>query len=242
VQRAGSSRAEAQETRHRENHRRGLDPLTALAAAAAVTTKLRLGTGILLVGQRDPITTAKALATIDHLSNGRLRFGVGFGSHVDEMTDHGVVYATRRKLVRETVLAMQEIWTKDVAHFDGEFVQLSPMESWPKPVHVPVPVLIGGGAGDGLFRHIAEYGSGWIPRGVSGLKDALPRLRDHLLAAGRDPARLDVVSFSSADVDQGKWDYAESLGVTDYILDIPPGPSDAVRRVLDEQAAAISLR
>jgi alkanesulfonate monooxygenase SsuD/methylene tetrahydromethanopterin reductase-like flavin-dependent oxidoreductase (luciferase family) len=144
--------------------------------------------------------------------------------------------------VREHVLAMKEIWTSETASFAGEFVEFRPLESWPKPVQLPLPVLIGGGPGEVTFRHIAEYSAGWLPRGVRGLAEAVPRLRDCLAANDRDPAGIDIIPFSSGDVDQRKWDWAEANGATEVVLDVPPGPRDAVQRALDELAAAIDLR
>lgn len=157
---------------------RCLDPFVALSAAAAATQHLRLGTGICLVAQRDPIVTAKAVASLDLISGGRFSFGIGFGWNVDEMEDHGVPYKERRAIAREHVLAMQQLWANDEASFAGEQVQFSTSWSWPKPVQRPwPPVLLGGAAGPKLFAHIAEYGDGWIPIGGAGVGRALPELR-----------------------------------------------------------------
>jgi probable F420-dependent oxidoreductase len=195
-----------------EEYRRCLDPLVALAAAATATSRLRLGTGILLAAQRDPIVTAKAVATLDHLSGGRAALGVGFGWNEDELTQHGVTMAERRAVARERILAMQALWRDEVADFRGEHVQLEPSWSWPKPVQTDadgrprVPVLHGGAAGPTLFAHIAEYGDGWIPIGGRGLTDASPRLREAMTEAGRDPSRLEVIPFGSLP-DLGKLDH-----------------------------------
>ena len=130
-----------------DEYRRTLDPYVALSAAAAVTSTLRLGTGISLVAQHHPINLAKAVASVDLLSNGRLDLGIGVGWNEDEMEHHAVPPSRRRAVTREHVLAMKELWTKEAASFDGEFVQFSPSWSWPKPVQSPHPPVIMGGAG-----------------------------------------------------------------------------------------------
>ena len=228
-------------------YKRCLDPLVALAAAASVTTTLRLGTGILLAAQREPIVTAKAVATLDHLSGGRAALGVGFGWNEDELAHHGVAMGQRRAVAREHLLAMQALWADDEASFHGEHVQLDPSWSWPKPVQRDargrprVPVLHGGAAGPTLFAHIAEYGDGWIPIGGKGLTDDIPRLREVVAAAGRDPAALEIVPFGSIP-DPGKLDHFERIGVTECVFRIPSAPPDVVLPLLDEQAALVASR
>lgn len=224
-----------------DKYRRSLDPLVALAAAATATTTLRLGTGILLVAQRDPIVTAKAIASLDHLSGGRAAVGVGFGWNVDEMEDHGVEYSTRRDKGREHLLAMRRLWEDDVAEFHGRHVDFPPTWSWPKPAQRPLPVLVGGAAGPKLFAHIAEYGQGWIPIGGRGLRDALPRLRDAVADAGRDPDGLEVVPMAVIP-DAGKLDHYEALGVTEVVFDLESRPADECLRALDDLAKLLSSR
>jgi probable F420-dependent oxidoreductase len=220
-----------------EEYRRTLDPFVALAGAAAVTERLVIGTGIALVAQREPIVTAKAVATLDHVSNGRVVLGIGFGWNHDEMENHGIDIARRRARTREHVLAMQALWRDDVASFDGEFVQLTPSWSWPKPVQRPgPPVLLGGAPGPKLFAHIAEYGHGWIPIGGAGIREAVPRLREALDAAGRDPAGLRIVPFGTIP-DRGKLQYYEEIGVTEVVLRLPSAPADEVLPHLDRFAA-----
>src|SRR5438105_4519786 len=149
-----------------DEYKRTLDPFVALSIAAAVTERLIVGTGICLVAQRDPIVTAKAVATLDVLCGGRLAFGIGFGWNEDEIAQHGVEMKRRRDVAREHMLAMKALWSDDVASFDGEFVHLTPSWSWPKPARAGgPPVLIGGAAGPKLFEHVADYGDGWIPIG-----------------------------------------------------------------------------
>lgn len=230
-----------------EEYRRCLDPLVALAAVASATTTLRLGTGILLAAQREPIVTAKAVATLDHLSGGRAALGVGFGWNEDELAHHGVTMPARRAVAREVVLAMQALWGEDEASFDGDHVRFSPSWSWPKPVQTGadgrprVPVLHGGAPGPKLFAHIAEYGDGWIPIGGAGLTDAIPRLREAVADAGRDPATLEIVPFGSLP-DRGKLDHFERIGVTECVFRIPSARRDVVLPLLDEQAALVASR
>lgn len=230
-----------------EEYRRCLDPLVALAAAAAVTTTLRLGTGILLPAQREPIVTAKAVATLDHLSGGRAALGVGFGWNEDELEHHGVAMADRRAVARERVLAMQALWADEEAAFTGEHVRFGPSWSWPKPVQTGadgrprVPTLIGGGAGPTLFAHLAEYADGWIPIGGSGLADAIPRYREAVASAGRDPDAVEVVPFGTIP-DPGKLDHFERIGVTECVLRVPTAPADEVLPILDAHAAVVASR
>jgi len=216
-----------------EQYRRTLDPFVALTAAAAATSRLRVGTGICLVAQRDPIVTAKEVATLDLLSGGRFTFGVGFGWNVEEMADHGVEYRQRRAVAREKVLAMQRLWQDDEAGFTGEHVTVSPSWSWPKPVQQPYPpVLIGGGGGPILFAHVVEYANGWIPIGGRGLTQSLPELRAAAEEAGRDPDELQVVPFGTLP-SQGKLDHYATLGIAEVVLQLPSAPADKVKRVLD---------
>ena len=222
-----------------EEYLRTLDPFVALTAAAAATTRLRVGTGICLVAERDPIVTAKEVATLDFLSGGRFVFGVGFGWNREEMAQHGVEYRRRRAFVREKVLVMQALWRDDEASFRGEYVHLEPSWAWPKPATRPrPPVLIGGAAGPTLFGHIVEYADGWIPIGGAGLTKALPELHRVAEAAGRDPATLHVVPFGTIP-DRGKLDHYASLGITEVVLQLPSGPAEKVMPVLDAYASFV---
>jgi probable F420-dependent oxidoreductase len=219
-----------------EEYKRTLDPYVSLGAAASVTRTLRLGTGIALVAQHDPIVLAKALATLDHLSQGRLVVGIGYGWNEDEMESHGVDPRRRRAMVREKMLALQALWSKQVANFDGEFVRFAPSWQWPKPVQQPrPPVLIGGAAGPKLFAQIAEFADGWIPIGGAGLKQTLPELRRAFETRGRDPASLAIVPMGVLP-DAAKLDFYASLGVTEAVLRLPSAPRDVVMPVLDDYA------
>jgi probable F420-dependent oxidoreductase len=220
-----------------EEYKRTLDPLVALAYAAAVTERLTVGTGILLAAQRDPIVTAKAIATLDHLSGGRFVLGVGFGWNVEEMEDHGVSYGSRRDVVREHVLAMKELWSREVAGFEGRHVSFEPSWSWPKPVGGP-PVLIGGAAGPKMFAHVAEYADGWMPIGGKGVKDALPALREAYDKAGRDPATVRVVPFGTVP-SKGKLDYYADLGIEEVVCSVPSASAATVLPVLDGYSALL---
>jgi len=224
-----------------EEYRRCLDPLVALAAIATATERLRLGTGILLAAQREPIVTAKAVATLDLLSGGRAALGVGFGWNEDELENHGVAMRDRRDVARERLLAMQALWADDEASFHGDHVQLTPSWSWPKPVRGRVPILHGGAPGPKLFAHIAEYGDGWIPIGGAGLTDAIPQLREAVAAAGRDPEALEIVPFGSVP-DPGKLDHFENIGVTEVVFRLPSADRDKVLHILDKQADLVASR
>jgi probable F420-dependent oxidoreductase len=224
-----------------EEYKRCLDPLVALTAAAGATEHLRVGTAVMLVAQRDPIVTAKAVASLDHVSGGRLTLGVGFGWNEDEMEHHGVEYRTRRAKGREHVLAMQSLWRDDEASFDGAHVGFSPSWSWPKPAQQPLPVLIGGAAGPLLFNHIAEYAQGWIPIGGRGLTESLPRLRAAVAEAGRDPAELEIVPVGVIP-DAGKLEHYADIGVTECVFQLPSADRDSVLPVLDRYADLLARR
>jgi probable F420-dependent oxidoreductase len=222
----------------REEYKRTLDPFVALAMAAAVTERLVVGTGICLVAQRDPIVTAKAVATLDRETGGRFVFGIGFGWNADEAEDHGVDMKRRRDMAREHMLAMDALWRDDVAAYEGEFVHLSPSWSWPKPASGRPPVLIGGAPGPKLFAHVAEYADGWIPIGGGGVRAVLPELHRACEEAGRDPATLQIVPFGTLP-DAGKLEYYASIGITEVVLRLPGGDADRVLPILDEYAPLV---
>lgn len=223
-----------------EEYRRSLDPFAALAAAAAVTSRIRLGTGVALVAQHDPIALAKQIATVDHLSDGRFVLGIGYGWNHEEMENHGIDVKRRRARVRETLLAMQALWANEVASFSGEFVRFEPSWQWPKPVQQPrPPVLIGGAAGPTLFDHVAEYGDGWLPIGGAGLAQALPALRRAVEERGRDPRALEIVPLGVFPA-PGKLDHYREIGVTEAVLRLPSAPRDRVLPVLDDYARLLA--
>jgi probable F420-dependent oxidoreductase len=216
-----------------------LDPFIALSYAAAATTNLRVGTGICLVAQHDPIVLAKTVATLDHLSGGRFDFGVGFGWNQDEGEHHGVDWDRRRDVVRDKVQAMESLWGNEQGGYDGEFVSFTPSFSWPKPVQTPhPPVYIGGEGGPKLFKHVAEWADGWIPIGGRGIKAKLPMLRAEYERVGRDPDSAKIIPFGSLP-DQGKLEYFGTLGIEEIVLGVDPGGPDVVLPILDRYAKVI---
>jgi probable F420-dependent oxidoreductase len=220
-----------------EEYWRSYDPFVALTAAAAVTENLRVGTGVCLVAQHDPIVLAKEVASLDLVSGGRVVFGIGYGWNVEEMADHGVDPARRRAIVREKVLAMHALWTDDVASFEGEHVRFAPSWSWPKPAQRPrPPIFVGGAAGPTLFRHIAEYADGWSPIGGAGVRAALPELRDAFEKAGRDPAELRIMIYG-ARPDASVLEHYASEGYERTVLNLPPAGADVVLPLLDQYAS-----
>jgi probable F420-dependent oxidoreductase len=216
-----------------QEYRRTLDPFVAMATMAAVTERVRFGTGICLVAQRDPVITAKEVATLDHLSGGRFTFGIGFGWNVEELADHGVEFKERREVGRERVLAMRRLWEADEAEFSGQYLSLSRSWAWPKPVQQRLPVVIGGAGGPLLFRHIAEYADGWLPIGGRGVREALPRLHRAAEEAGRDPKELVVIPFGTVPT-SGKLEHYGSLGITEVVLQLPSAPEDVVLKAIDD--------
>ena len=177
-----------------EEYWRTHDQFSALSAIAGATEHIKLGTGITLVAQRDPIWLAKEIASLDMISNGRVLFGVGYGWNHEEMESHGVDPKTRRRLVREKVLAMKELWTKEEAEFHGEFVNFDKIRAQPKPLQRPHPPIIMGGDGPTTFDRVIEYCDGWLPIAFSAdkLGERIATLKQRAADAGRDPASIGV--------------------------------------------------
>ena len=223
-----------------EEYKRTHDPFLALTAAAVVTERIELGTGICLVAQRDPIVTAKAVASLDVLSGGRFVFGIGVGWNEDEMAHHGVDPARRRAVGREHVLAMKALWTEDEASFDGEHVHLAPSWSWPKPVQRPhPPILLGGAGGPVTFRHVVEYCDGFMPIGGRGVvRDRITELRQVAQEAGRDPDSLLLKVFGVRPKPDTLQDYADA-GVGEVIVGLPSAEADVVLPLLDRCAGLV---
>ncbi len=212
------------------------DPFVALSFAAGVTTRLKLGTGICLVPQRDPIVTAKSVASVDRLSNGRFVFGIGGGWNAEEMKNHGADYKTRFKSMRERVLAMKALWTEDEPAFHGDFVNFDPVWCHPKPVQDPHPPILLGGESDHTLRRIVEYCDGWFPRGPRfDAKTDMLRLHATAEAAGRDPEELSVHVFRP-EPEKGALDSLRAAGVARAILGVPSEPRDSVLPLLDRYA------
>lgn len=217
-----------------------LDPFVALTAAAAATRTLKVGTGICLIIEHDPITTAKEVASVDWLSNGRFLFGVGAGWNAEEMENHGTAFRTRFRLLHERVFAMKEIWTKEAAAFHGEFVNFDPIWSWPKPIQKPhPPVLLGGESGHTLQR-VVDFCDGWFPRGraADAILPGLADLKARAARAGRDMKTISVSVFGAKADEATLARYADS-GITRAILRLPSEPRDVVLPLLDRYAKFI---
>jgi probable F420-dependent oxidoreductase len=172
-----------------------VDPFVALAAAATVTERIKLGTGVALVIERDPIVTAKEVATLDHVSGGRVLFGVGAGWNIEEMQNHGTDPRTRFRLMRESVEAMKAIWTQDEAEYHGRLIDFDPIWQWPKPVQKPHPPVLVGGLGEKVYDRVIAYGDEWIPnrvRSPEALAERIAELQRRAEAAGREPIPVTV--------------------------------------------------
>ncbi len=223
-----------------EEYKRTLDPFVALTSAAAVTTKLKVATGICLVAQHDPIVLAKTIASLDLVSDGRFIFGIGVGWNLEEMADHGVEPSRRRSIARDKVLAMKELWTTDESSYKGEFVTFGPAWSWPKPSQQPHPPVVMGGAGGPItFRHIIEYCDGWMP--IHGRREVLGGITElHAAAetAGRDPATLELGVFAVPAEGGIIARYGEA-GVSRCVLSLPSAPADTVLPLLDSYVSLL---
>src|ERR1700727_548273 len=212
-----------------------MDPFVTLTAAAAATKRLKVATGICLVIQRDTIQTAKLVSSIDQVSGGRFLFGIGGGWNQDEMENHGTVYATRFKRMRESVEAMKEIWTKAKAEYHGEFVNFDPMMAWPKPVQKPYPPIHVGGAYPQGARRAIRYGDGWIPTARGDLTVEIVEFQRMARDAGRDPASIEITSFGLAE-DLDRLKRLKDLGVARVVPMFPPERSDKVLPIIDRWA------
>jgi probable F420-dependent oxidoreductase len=219
---------------------RTLDPIVTLTAAAVATERLAVGTGIALVIQRDPILLAKEVASLDLVSGGRVVVGVGAGWNREEMRDHGTEPKTRMRLLRERVLAMKELWTKDEAEFHGEFVDFDPAFSWPKPVRRPHPPVLIGGSGPTTFDRVIEYGDGWMPihgRGGAELAGQIAELRRRAADAGRGhiPVTVFGVAPNAAAVEE-----LRAAGADEILFSLPTEPETETLTRLDTIAELIS--
>ncbi len=213
-----------------------MDPFVTLTAAAAATTTLKVGTGVCLVNQRDPIQTAKAVASLDLLSGGRFLFGVGNGWNQDEMENHGTAFATRHKLVRERIEAMKVIWTKSKAEYHGEMVDFDPLMAWPKPVQKPHPPIWVGGAFPYGARRAVRYGDGWLPLRRREVREVLPQFREMCREAGRDALPVTIWE-AREDLDSLKRD--RDAGVERVIVSLDSAKADAILPLLDRWAKFI---
>jgi len=213
-----------------------LDPFVALGAAAIATTHLKLGTGVCLVVERDPITLAKDVASVDYISGGRFLFGIGGGWNLEEMANHGTDPARRWSILRERILAMKQLWTEDVASFDGTHVSFDRIWQWPKPIQRPHPPIVVGGNGPRTLRRVIEYGDEWGPiigRGPS-IAPRMAELADMASAAGRGP--IPVTIFSLGISTQELIDEYQEAGASRFIFGLPSAPADRVLPLLDRYA------
>ncbi len=223
-----------------EYYWRTLDQFIALAAVAATTTRIKVATGICLVAQRDAIWLAKEVASLDRLSNGRFLFGIGYGWNKEELAHHGVAYGERRARLRESILAMKELWANDVASFAGEHVRFDDSWAWPKPTQTPhPPIILGGAAGPKTSADIAEFCDGWMPIGgrhqiVEGI-ESVRRACDEI---GRDFSTVELGVFG-AKPDAAALEQLAELGVTRAVLGLGQGPRDEILADLDRLAPLV---
>ncbi|WP_417518662.1 LLM class F420-dependent oxidoreductase [Minwuia sp.] len=218
-----------------------MDPWVSLGAAAAVTERLRLGTGICLVIQRDPITLAKEIATLDVISNGRVLFGIGGGWNAEEMEQHGTPFNRRWKVLREKIEAMKVLWTEEVAAYDGEFVKIEPTYSYPKPVQKPhPPVILGSATGQGRQR-VVNYCDGWMPINVllEDMPAAIEDLRRRAEEAGRDPDAIELSIFGQVGINEDLLKRYRDLGIGRTVIGVPTSRPEKVEEVLDRYASVL---
>ncbi len=219
-----------------------MDPFVTLTAAAMATKSLKLATGVCLIPQRDPIQTAKLVASIDHICGGRFLFGVGGGWNAEEMADHGTAFKTRFKLMRERIEAMKEIWTKEKAEYHGELVDFPPLMTWPKPLQKPYPAVIVGGAFPQGARRALRYGEGWVPNAArpqyEDVAEFLPQFREMAAAAGRDPQSVPISIFGAKENRESLERYRDE-GVARVIVILPSEKADQTLPILDRWAALI---
>jgi probable F420-dependent oxidoreductase len=224
-----------------DRYMRTLDPWVALSTAATVTTSIRLATAVALPVEHDPITLAKTIATLDHLSGGRVTLGVGFGWNVDELTDHGVPAGRRRTMLREYLEAMQALWSEEEGSYEGEFVNFGPSWAWPKPIQQPrVPVLVGAAGTDKTFAWIVRSADGWITKpaeeDIAGKVALLRRMWDEAGRAGEP----DVVVISGRPDPQALAEWTD-LGVTEVVFGLPDRSEDDVVAYLARLAGKLGL-
>jgi len=225
-----------------DRYLRTLDPWVSLSMAAAVTTTIRLGTAVALPAEHDPISLAKTIASLDHLSGGRVTLGVGFGWNTDELTDHGVPAKKRRTVLREYLAAMQELWSAEEASYDGEFVQFDASWAWPKTVSQPrPPIMLGAAGGKRTFDWIAASADGWLT--TPGEDDIVPKITELASTwreAGRDGNPQVAVLAGKPDPEQlAAW---ANAGVTDVLFGMPDRSADEVAAYLNRLAAKLGIQ
>jgi len=216
------------------------DPFLALMAAAAVTKRIKLATGICLLIERDPITTAKVVASLDQLSNGRVLLGIGAGWNVEEMANHATDFRHRWTVLRERVEAMKRIWTEEAAEYHGKFVDFDPIWQYPKPLQKPHPPIILGSASRKSLSRIVDYCDGWVPIGFAlrDLAGTIRALHEQATAKGRDPRSIEISLFwAPGDADALR--SMRDLGIARGILAVPPAGRDDVLALLDQHAPLV---
>src|ERR1700744_5267695 len=222
-----------------DRYMRTLDPWVSLGAACAVTSRVRLSTAVALPVEHDPITLAKSIATLDHLSGGRVSLGVGFGWNTDELADHNVPPGRRRTMLREYIEAMRALWTEEEAFYEGEFVNFRPSWAWPKPVQSHIPVLVGAAGNEKNFKWIARSADGWIttPRDFD-IDEPVKLLQDTWAAAGREGAPQ-IVALDFKPVPEKLAHWAE-LGVTEVLFGLPDKSTDEVAAYVERLAGKLA--
>jgi probable F420-dependent oxidoreductase len=218
-----------------------LDPFVALTAAAAVTSRIKLGTGICLLMQRDTLHTAKTVATLDHISGGRVLFGLGGGWNKPEMENHGTEYTTRFRKLEEQVQALKRLWTEDEPEYRGEFVNFDPLWLWPKPVTAPHPPIYFGGETEHTLRRIVRLGDGWLPRvrDPEAVLAGITRLRALARAAGRDDGSIRISAFGVAGTREAIAPFRDA-GAERAVVAVAPGSADDMLRRLDRLAPLVT--
>jgi probable F420-dependent oxidoreductase len=224
-----------------DRYLRVLDPWVSLATAATVTSRIRLGTAVALPVESDPITLAKTIATLDHLSGGRVTVGAGFGWNTDELADHGVPAGKRRAVLSEYLAAMRVLWTAQEAAYDGQFVKFGACWSFPKPVQAQLPVIIGAGGGPQTFQWISQNADGWMTTpGERDISGKARTLRAAWTAGGR-PGSPDIRVLIAAKPSPGDLDAWTAAGATEFIWGLPDGPAGQAEAYLDRRAARLGI-
>jgi probable F420-dependent oxidoreductase len=222
-----------------DRYLRTLDPWVSLGTACSVTSQIRLSTAVALPVEHDPITLAKSIATLDHLSGGRVSVGVGFGWNTDELADHHVPPKRRRTMLREYIEAMRALWTQEEAAYDGEFVSFGPSWAWPKPVQSHVPVLVGAAGTEKNFTWIARSADGWITTpGEQDIEDRVRQLQDQWAAAGRDgEPQIVILDFKPVPERLEHWG---KLGVTEVLYGLPDRSDDEIATYVERLAGKLA--
>jgi probable F420-dependent oxidoreductase len=216
--------------------RRFLDPFIALTAVAGVTRRLRLGTGVCLIAQHDPIILAKQIATLDVLSDGRFLFGIGAGWNREELRHHGTDPATRWRVMRERTLAMKRIWTEDLSEFHGEFVDFGPIWQWPKPVQRSHPPILVGGEGPGVLERVLDYGDAWAPNAEPGIAERVVELQRLAAARGRGPISVTAMHVPA---ERREIERYAAVGVTRCVFSLPSGEQPLVEQAIERLTKTI---